>query len=196
MRGFLRVWLAGYGAPGRFAEALEAAPAPQWGLAATALRGLVDALLLYLPVALLGRTPPTPSYISLFATESYYYALIWLAPLVFMAQWLLGAGIIHLGLRLSGRASDMDRILNLTGLASLVVAAILIVWDWLWLLVGGLNQYLLGLSHLLIDIWWFALVVAGLRRGAGIGVGRAILLCALAMAAGLPLAMLFMRAPL
>jgi hypothetical protein len=195
MAGFLRAWLAGYSSPGRFAEALEAKSTPLWGLCAVGLRGLLDALLVYLPVALLGRTPPEPSYLTLLPTEGYYLTLVWLAPLVFLAQWLLGAAVLHIGLRLSGRPSDMDRILNLTGMASLVVGAVLIPWDWFWLLVGGVDQYLLGVSHLLIDIWWFVLVVTGLRRSLGIGAGRAIALSALAFAAAFPLAVLLMRAP-
>jgi hypothetical protein len=192
---FLRIWLLGYTSPRRFADALMARQTPLWGLVAVGLRALLDAALVYLPVALLGRTPPEPSYVTLLPTEGYYLTLVWLTPLVFLAQWLLGAGVLHIGLRLSGRRSDMDHILNLTGMASLVVGAILIPWDWLSFLLGGLDQYLLGISHLIIDIWWFLLVVTGLCRSLGIGAGRAIALSALAFATAFPLAILFMRAP-
>jgi len=34
-------------------------PAPQWGFIATLQRGLMDSLLTYLPVYLMGRIPPT-----------------------------------------------------------------------------------------------------------------------------------------
>jgi len=161
---FLRVWSTGYTNPARFVERLEGQPAPHWGLYAQLLRALLDSLLLYLPLSLLGRIPPTPSYLPSPPTESYYGALVWLTPLVFTIQWLLGGGVIHLLLRLSGRASDVDQILNLTGMVTLVAGGFLLLWDWIWILAGGMTQHFLGYSHLLIDLWGLVLVVVGLRR--------------------------------
>jgi hypothetical protein len=192
---FARVWFTGYINPGRFVEALRSKPAPHWGFYALVVRSLMDSLLLFLPVALLGRQPPTPSYLTFIPTGSYYAALVWLTPLVFVAQWLLGAGVIHVVLRLGKQPSDLDQILNLTGMASLVVGAFLVVWDWFWFLVGGANQYFLGISHLIIDIWWFVLVVTGLKRLLDLPVWLGIIMSILAFLASLPFAVIIMRAP-
>lgn len=192
---FVRVWLLGYKSPVRFARALNGKPAPQWGLLAQVIRSLMDALLLYLPVALLGRNPPTPPYLTVISVEKYYWTLIWLTPLVFLTEWLLGAAVIHVFLRLRKLPSNMDDILNVTGLASLVIGTVLILWDWIWFFAGGVDQYFLGITHLMIDMWWFAIVVIGLKELLGIPVRIGIFCSLLAFIAAMPLSILVMRAP-
>ncbi|MFO7633572.1 MAG: hypothetical protein R6W76_13595 [Caldilinea sp.] len=167
MRRFLRVWAAGYLGPRRFTNGLKDAPAPGWGFHAVILRSMMDSLLIYLPVAVMGRQPPTPSYLTFLAADHYYFTLIWLTPLIFLTQWLLGGAVLHLVLRLRRLPGDIDRILNLTGMAGLVVATVLVLWDWFWFMAGAANQVFLGVSHLVIDLWWFVLVVAGLRQIVG-----------------------------
>jgi hypothetical protein len=86
---FVQVWLSGYTNPARMVMALKEKPAPQWGVYGQGLRALLDALLLYLPLALLGNSPSTPSYLTFIPTEEYFTALVFLAPVFLMAQWLL-----------------------------------------------------------------------------------------------------------
>lgn len=192
---FFKVWFAGYTNPKNFMDAIVSKPTPHWGLYATLIRGLMDAVLLYLPIAIMGRNPPTPSYLSLIATKSYYQTLIWLTPLIFIVQWLLGGAIIYVFLRITNQSSEIDLILNLTGMSGLVVAFILLIWDWLWFFVGGVNQYFLGLSHLIIDIWWFILVVNGISYGSGVSKAHVTGACILSFVGVFPLAIIFMRAP-
>jgi hypothetical protein len=192
---FAQAWFIGYVNPRKFADVLKSKPAPHWGFYAQVLRSLMDSLLLFLPVALMKRQPPTSSYLTFIPTDQYYMALIWLTPFVFMAQWLLGAALVHVALRLARLPSDMDQILNLTGMAGLVIGAFLVVWDWFWFFVGGANQYFLGISHLIIDVWWFVIVVTGLKRICGVPTKYGILMSVLAFAAALPFAIIIMRAP-
>lgn len=192
---FIQVWFTAYVNPNRYVDLLEDQPAPHWGFYAQVLRGLFDSLLIYLPASLMGRQPATPSYLWLIPTESYYATLVWLTPLVFLVQWLLGAAAIHVFLRLVKAPSDMDQILNLTGMAGLVVAAVLVPWDWIWYLAGVANQYFLGISHLVIDIWWFVLIVAGLKRILGLPVKLGVISCILAFLAAIPFAVIIMRSP-
>jgi len=192
---FFKVWFAGYTNPKKFMDVIISKPAPHWGLYATLIRGLMDGLLLYLPIAIMGRNPPTPSYLSWIAAESYYQTLIWLTLLIFIIQWLLGGAIIHVYLRMTDQSSDIDQILNLTGMSGLVVALILLIWDWLWFFIGGVDQYFLGISHLIIDIWWFVLVVNGISRGSGVSRAHALGACMLSFVSVFPLAIIFMRAP-
>ena len=192
---FVQVWFVGYANPVRLVEELRGKSAPQWGLYASLLRALMDSLLLYLPVFLMGRIPPTPSLLPFIPTEKYYGALIVLTPFVFLAQWLIGGAAVHVCLRLSKRPSDIDQILNIAGMATLVVGAFLGVWDWAWFFLGGMNQYLLGTSHLVIDLWWVVIFVVGLKRILGVPVWLGILLTILAFAADMPLAIMIMRSP-
>ena len=155
----------------------------------------MDVLLIYLPASLAGRIPWPAPYLTFIPPERYYSALLWLTPLVFTAEWLLGAGAMHTILRLLGRPSDMDVILNLTGMATLVVGAFIVVWDWLTQVLGGLDPNTLGITHLVIDLWWWVLVVTGFKRLMGLPAWLGLLLVLVGFAVSLPLAVLFMRSP-
>lgn len=192
---FIQVWFTGYRSPTRLVEGLRGKPAPQWGVYAQVLRAVLDALLLYLPLALMGWQPSTPSYLTFIPDERYYAAMIWLAPVFLVCQWLLLSVIVHVILRLMGQTSDIDQILNITGMSALVVGAFLVVWDWLWILVGWRDIYLLGISHLLLNGWGIAITVTGFKRILGIPVWLGVALTLLWIALGLPMAILFMRGP-
>jgi hypothetical protein len=193
---FIQLWFTGYVSPVRFIERLRGKPAPLWGFCGQLLRALMDALLLFLPAYLLGRTPPMESFLTLFPTKTYYATLVWLAPLVFFIQWLVGSGMMHVALRLMKRPSDIDLILNISGMTTLVVGFILLVWDWSWIALGGMDQYTLGISHLVIDIYGIAIGVIGLKRLLGVPIWLGILLHLLIFIITLPIAALFIRSPL
>jgi hypothetical protein len=194
-KSFTRVWLMGYTRPLQMGEALKDKPAPFWGLAAQLIRVMMNSLLVYLPLTLIGKVPNTPSSLSFIPTEHYYAVSVGMAPLFILGQWLLLSAIMHVALRLAGRVSDLDQILNLTGMAALVVGTFLVVWDWLWLGLGWHNDLGLGISHLVIDIWAIMITVAGLRALLGVHMKLGIALSLLWLALGVPLAMIFMRAP-
>ena len=211
---FLRLWLTAYRSPARFADGLRDKPAPHWGLAAVILRGLIDSLLLYLPIYLLGWQPPTPSFIPIFSTEHYYRTLIFIGPPLFLAHWLLGGAMTHVVLRLTRRRSDkvpapgplaqaragdqagIDLILNIVGMTNLVIAAVILAWDWLCIIAGWGNQYFLGISHVIIDGWGIAISVIVYKRLLEVPAWLVILLGLLGIATWLPLAMTFMRSPI
>lgn len=192
---FVRLWLTGYVNPSRFIEELRSKPAPHWGFYGQLLRAVMDSLLVYLPLTLMGRIPPTPSNLSFIPTERYHGALIWLGPPVLIAELLLGVSFIHLVLRLLGRRSDFDKVFNIVGMAALVVGAVLIPWDWAWYAIGGVDQYFLGISHLVIDLWAILLTVLGLKRILGVPVWLGTALNILSISVSLPLAIMFMRSP-
>lgn len=192
---FLRLWFTGYVNPHKLIDALRFKPAPHWGFYAQLLRTVLDSALIYLPVALMGRIPPTPSNLSFIPTERYYSALIWLGPPVLSLQMLINVSFLHLTLRLMGRRSDFDQILNLVGMAALVVGAFLIPWDWSWFFIGGVDQYFLGISHLVIDLWGVFIIVLGMKRILGVPVWLGVSLNILAIAVSLPVAIMFMRSP-
>jgi hypothetical protein len=193
---FPQIWLAGYYNPDRLIAELKTKPAPHWGFYAQITRSLLDSLLLYLPLALMGRQPSMPSYLTFLPTEHYFVASVFFVPIFVLAQWILLSAILHLILRLSGQPSDVDQILNITGMASLVVGAVLVVWDWIWIAMGWHSYVLLGVSHLVLVIWAMVIMVLGFRRILGLPLWLAIVLNLIYLVLGEPLGALFMRAPL
>ena len=193
---FIRLWLTGYVNPVKLVDELRLKPAPHWGLLAQLVRAFMDSFLLYLPLSLMGRVPPKPSNLFFIPTEHYYSALIWLSPIVLIAELMMVAAFIHIVLRLTGRHSDFDQIVNISGMAALVVGAFLVPWDWAWFTIGGVDQNFLGISHLVVDLWAVLISVLGLKRTLGAPVWLATLLSILALPVNLPLAIMFMRSPL
>ena len=192
---FLRAWLIGYYSPAQLIEQIRDKPAPQWGIFAQLLRGILVSILVYLPVSLMGRVPPTPPYLSFVPIERYYHALIWMAPFVLLAQLLMGSVVIHVILRLIGRHSDIDQILNIGGMSALVVGAVLIPWDWAWFALGAADQYFLGISHLVISLWAVVIMVVGLRRILSVPFWLSIIVIIIQFPVEVPFAMMFMRSP-
>jgi hypothetical protein len=116
---FLRAWIAGYYRPKTTIHILKGAPAPLWGFTAVIIRGLLDSLLLYLPLYLSGQQPSTPSALSFLSTSDYYAASVLFSSVFFLVQWLFLSALIHLIIRLAGKESNIDLVLNINGLVSL-----------------------------------------------------------------------------
>ena len=192
---FVRLWFTGYYNPVRMIEQLRSKPAPQWGFYGMLLRAALDSLLLYLPCALMGRIPPEPSNLSLLPTEQYYGHLIWLAPIVLAAVWLLTSAFIHVVLRLTGRPSEFDQVLNITGMSAIVVGAFILLWDWTWVALGGVDQYFMGISHLIISLWAVVIETVGLKRLLNVPIWLGAILSLLTIPIALPFGVMFMRSP-
>lgn len=194
--GFLRTWFIGYYHPAAFAEAMRLAPSPHWGLLAVILRAAMDALLIYLPVTLLGRQPSMPSFLTFAPTERYFSFAAAISLPVFLGQWLLTCTALHVILRLLKRHSEVDLILNITGMEGLIIGAFLVVWDWVWILLGWTDYNALGISHLVIDLWGVVLSVTCFKRLLGVPVPLGIALNIIGIMLSLPFGILFMRAPI
>ena len=191
-----RSWFNGYFHPTRMIDDLSSQQSPLLGFSATVLRGAMNSLLLFLPLFLLGRQPSAPSYLSFVDTEDYFLFLTIAAPLFFILQWLYLSGAVYLILRLMRIECSFDQILNIFGLVGLVVGFVLILWDWPWIIAQSRSYMLLGMSHLVIDIWVVVLATLSLKRIVGISMWMGALLSLLWIVLGLPPAMLIMRSPL
>ncbi len=122
--------------------------------------------------------------------------MIIIGPLVLLAEWLLSASLMHLILRLSRKKSDLDQLLNITGFTALAIGSVLIVWDALWIIAGGMTQYSLGISHLIINIWAIVITIIALKRIMNVPVWLGLILNIAGIAVSMPLAIMFMRSPL
>jgi hypothetical protein len=193
---FFQLWWNAYAHPSRFAEGLGAVKGPFLGLKASLLRAALDSLLIFLPLHWMGRIPPTPSFLTLIPTESYYLALVWIAPLIFLVYWLFGSALTHVCLRAARLQSDMDVLLNLGGTVGLAIGTVLVVYDWVFILTGWGNQWLLGGMHLIIDGWGIAISVIAMKRLLGTPTWLGVLLNLLAIAAWMPFGIVVMRSPI
>jgi len=192
---FFRVWLSGYRSPSHVIEGLRGRPAPQWGFYAQLTRAVLDSLLLYVPLALMGREPSTHPYVTFLSADRCYAASALFMPIFLLLHWLLLCALVHLMLRLAGRRSQIDLIMNVTGMTALVVGAFLLVWDWAYVLLGFRDPVILGVSHLIFDVWGIAITVVGFKRLLGVPVWLGIVLNGVWLAVGVPLAMIFVRGP-
>ena len=104
--------------------------------------------------------------------------------------------MVHVILRLMGLPSDIDQILNITGMVALVVGGVLVLWDWVWVFLQWQNLVLLGVSHLIIVIWAVGITTLGFKRILGVPVWLGVLLNLLWVLLGEPLGAIFMRAPI
>ena len=192
---FFRTIALGLVSPRAFANALAACPAPGSGLRGAIGRGLLIALLEYLPLALLGRVPSQGSYLTVLSTERTYPALILIAPGIIVVQWLLGAAVIYLALRLLGQHGDFDALLEIGGMVSLVITGPLLAADWLYVALVGQGYLTLGVLHLAFVAWAGVLTVVALHRLLGLSPRLGVALYLLSDAAGAWLVVLVMKAP-
>jgi hypothetical protein len=76
------------------------------------------------------------------------------------------------------------------------IGSVLILWDWIWLGLGGMSQYSLGISHLIIDVWGIAIGAIAFKFILKVPIRFAVLLNLLGIIVALPFAIMFMRSPL
>lgn len=156
----------------------------------------MDSLLLYLPLALLGRIPPEPSYLPFIEDGNYYAALVGLTPLVLTGEWLLGCAVVHLILTACKYKSDFNIVLNITGFTALMIGSVLLLWDWAWVAIGGMTQYGLGISHLIIDVWGMTIAAIAFKKILNVPLWLGLIVNLIAVIVALPMAIMFMRSPL
>jgi hypothetical protein len=173
---FLGLWLQGIIRPARAFDRLKGKPAPQWGLEAVLIRFVVTALTTTLALLLLGRDPFWPSYLTFLPPERYYVVWVIAFPIFGLATWLLMGSIGHLALRLAGRQSDVDQVLNIVGMAMLIPMPLLWLWDWTMIALDAYQVATMAPSHALVQLWEAALGAVGFRRILGLGPGTALAL--------------------
>lgn len=194
-RGFLRVALLGYRNPARFAEAVRELPTPAWGLVAVLIRAAMDSLFIYMPPALMGWQPWPGPTITLLHAETYYWAMVWFTPLYMLFLWVYLAGVTHVVLRLTGRRTDMDFVLNVGGFAQLIVGAVLIAWDWGYYALGMRSPITLGITHWILAQWATVLIVVAYRKFLDLPVWYTLALYVFSALVSYPISMLVMRSP-
>jgi hypothetical protein len=158
---FLQVWVYGFASPSRMFEELQRKPAPFWGFQAILIRFVVTSLTTTLALYLLDHVPFWPSYLTFLRTENYYAALIFFFPMFGLAAWLLMSAIVHIVLRLTGKASDFDMILNIVGMGMLVPNA---------------GRVVVGLDDAIAQLWEAIVESVGFKVMLGLRTSLAVVL--------------------
>lgn len=192
---FIKTWLVGYYNPNKVIERLKDKPAPHWGFYASLLRAGFDSILLYLPLAILGRQPTTPSALRFLSTENYYWTTVFLMPVFLILLWLLLSGLTHLIFRLLHRQSNIDLILNITGMSTLIVGAILIPIDWLFIILNWHYPVALGFLHMIIALWGIVIIIIGYKKLLQVPVWLGVLLNTIGIVIAWALSAIFIRPP-
>jgi len=164
----LKLWVYGIFKPSNMIAIIKIETNPFIGFQAVIIRSFLNSLLLFLPLYLMGRQPSMPSWLTFIGEADYFLFLAIATPYVFVVMWLFLSGVIYLILN-SLCDFRFDHILNIFGVVSLVVGSSLVVWDWIWIAFDLQNYMVLGITHLLFDIWFIWLSVICMKKIMGVG---------------------------
>ena len=190
---FVQVWLSGLINPIRSLDQLKGKPAPQWGLLAVLTRFIPTSLIVTFPLFLLGREPFSPSYLTFLATSNYYVAQVFFLPIFGVMIWLLMSASVHVVLRLAGKGSDFDLVLNIVGMGMLIPIPVVWAWD---VTMIALNLYIvpvMAISHTLFQLWEASIEAVGFVRLLRLRIVPAIGIALIINALYIAFAMIFIR---
>ena len=111
----IRLWWTALIKPAKAFEEVSCKPAPLWAFWVVLSFNLLISFTTNLARVLSGGEVLLPSWLTFLRDDRYLFAELFFLPVVRMAAWLLGAAIVHLGLRLLGCSSNFDRILQIGG---------------------------------------------------------------------------------
>jgi hypothetical protein len=191
---FVRVWLIGISHPVRAFRMLEEKPSPSWGFVSILTRFIGTSLTSILALRLLDFKPFVSSYLTFLSDSNYYQAEVFFLPVFGVGAWLLSSALIHLILRISGRESNIDWIMNVIGFSLLVVMPVVWLLDWTGIALGFYGAAFTIPIHAGISIWEVILMGIGFKRIGNLSWPTALLL-GFAVKAGvyIPLAAVFIR---
>lgn len=186
-----QLWWLGISHPNRAFDAIRTKPAPAWGFWILVVFNLAISLTTDLARWLLGDPPLLESWLTFLPNQDYLFAELFFLPVLRVLLALLGAGVIHVFLRLVNQPSDYDTQVNLGGMTYLIVMPVILVSDWILLIVG---HYELSLyTHPLSIFWSIPLGVIGVRRLLGVGLSYALVGVLLSFVLSVPFLSIFAR---
>lgn len=106
----------------------------------------------------------------------------------------MNGALVHLILHSLSKKNDIDKLLNVSGVANIATFPFLLIFDWSTLLLfGGLNSYLLGISHIFIDGYFLYLLIIGYEENLDLNWKLSTLLFILQMVVSISVAALLLR---
>lgn len=160
----LQLWWTAVVHPARAFEEVKHKPAPHWAFWVLLVFNVMISLTTNLARVLSGGEVLLPSWLTFLPDDRYLFAELFFLPVARMAIWLLGGAVVHVTLRLMGKASDIDRILQIGGVVYLVVMPYTFLVDWTTLALGVFGFGLIVYIHGIVDLLWsLTLQVIGLK---------------------------------
>lgn len=190
---FVQLWFTGLINPARSFEGLKGKPAPQWGLLAVSIRFIPTALLVTLPLYLLGRQPFSPSSLTFLSARNYYMAQVFFLPIFGVTVWLLMSSFAHVVLRVAGKASNCDQVLNIVGIGMLIPMPVTWAWDVSMVALHLYQLPVMAISHSIIQLWEASIETIGFIMLLRLKILPAIMLALVINAIYIALAMIFIR---
>ncbi|MBD3408271.1 MAG: hypothetical protein GF411_19265 [Candidatus Lokiarchaeota archaeon] len=158
------------------------------------LRGIATSILFFLPLVFLGRSPEPPSFIIFWPTDEYYKIMVFIYPIVSIAILFINGSLVHVILQMLSKSNDIDKILNVSGIANLATFPLLLSFDWISLLIfGGLDPIIIGIIHILIDGFYLYIMIIGYHENLGLNWKLTFLLFIVQMIVSVPIAALLFR---
>lgn len=99
----------------------------------------------------------------------------------------------HVVLRLAGKGSDFDQILNIVGIGMLIPIPVVWVWNVTMIALNWYQLPVMASSHTLFQLWETSIEAMGFVRLLRLGIAPAIVLALLINALYVALAMIFIR---
>ena len=191
---YFQLYLAGVFHPARAFDEIRSRPAPLWAFKVLLFFNLLISATSTLSRYLLGHSPLMPSSLTFLPDENYLLAQIFFLPVVRMEAWLLGAAFTHLCIRLAGKPSNMDLILNMAGVGYLVIMPYTFLVDWTAIALNVYGSGVIIILHGVVDlVWSLALGVIGLRRLLGLSAKFALAVSLIGALVVMPLQALLAR---
>jgi hypothetical protein len=166
---FVQVWLLGIVNPYRMFDELKSKPAPLCGFCAVLIRFVATSIITILALYLLGRAPFVSSNLAFLTTENYHSAKIFFLPIFGLVAWLLMSSIAHIVLRLVGKASNFDQVLNIVGMGMLILMPVMWLWDWMMIALNLYQLTTMAVSHTVVQLWEAIIEFVGFKRILGLG---------------------------
>lgn len=189
-----QLWWTAMVHPARAFEEVGRKPSPMWACWVLVIFNLLISLTTNLARFLSSGELLLPSWLTFLPDDRYLFAQLFFIPVLRMLLWVMSSGIVHVILRLSGRKSDFDLILQIGGVIYLVVMPYTLAVDWASLALGVFGFGLIVFIHGTVDlVWSFALTVIGLHVLLRLEWRTAMLLNLLSTLVSLPLLAVFAR---
>jgi hypothetical protein len=185
------LWWTGIVHPTKAFDELKAKPAPVWGFWVVLVFNLLISATTLLTQYLLHRPPFLESWLTFLPTDRYFLPEMFFLPPLRVLVWLMGAAMVHLGLRLARQTSDIDLILNIGALGTLVIMPVILVSD--WLLIVSNAYFVAEFTHPVAALWGLVLTAIGVKRLLGVKSGFAFLLALISTLLSIPFLAIFAR---
>jgi hypothetical protein len=128
------------------------------------LRFIVTSITSVLALYLLKRLPFAPSYLSFLPVENYYRAELFFLPVWGVGVWISMGGIAHVIIRMSGKQSNLDLILNIVAMGMIIPMPFLWLWDWSSIAIGHYHVVNQAISHSIAQLWEATIQALAFRK--------------------------------